>query len=375
MSRAVFQQNVKFALVEFSEAISKPVNTTLLKMTLTDDVEGKVLVCTNQLCPVSYTANGIQIGLLFDNTVIKGTFKIELADATAKPILNKDKTLPFLDYPLIVKEVHFEGSNPPTAVKVTKSIGTGAKSTIQTIRSTAAISITFARPMSSMALDRLVAEFMYLKLVDGPFLYYPDAFLKLISDSSMLPVDVPNLFSPGSPVSLGLTIHHDERCQVPATYQKQGYKCNILANYGSDLVVLAGYLLLGVLITVLLIWFMFRPKMASQKPEDWGWGRKLVNVLARSYGLKYFMAKMDGISLELLIFSALNIAKFIIYDSVGIAGLAISAAIVVYFLIYTGLLVKVSKDISSLRCQNPKPSESPDEQVSIFFRRHQGFFN
>ena len=369
LASGMYDPKSSTVMLMFSELITREVDTQQLKIYVKDEVGNTEIECTEATCVPTYVDNGFKVLLKFTETIIKGTFIIEWKSQTGTPIVNLLKTKVFKQYPIRVGGIRNQGTNPPASVKAAENAGQMSKSYFQTIRSTATLSTTFAFPMGSMSADKLVAEFTFLRLVEGPFLSYPAMILDALSSTGMLPIDIPNPTLPAFGLEMNDTFPTDG-CVPPQNYVSNNYTCNILANFGKDLVVLVAFLLLNIVISIGFICWIFKPKEKNEKPKTWL--RRSIDSFARSFGIKYFIAKVDGMSLQLLIFAVLNASNFTLANMLGVVGFSISCVLIFYYFIYIALLFKLVADVKKLRLAeqaeintSPTPVISPrDEKTS-----------
>ena len=341
------------AKMQFSESLYTDIDKSLLVLTVSDQVNNKVYTVDSDKYDVTCSDKILSISLRLDAEIIKGQLRVHLkaGNLTTYPIVNIDRKKGFIDYPMIFEGISVSGSKQ-SITQVTKAAGSGMQSTISTGRSIGSAISALAGSTTGAGLDKLVSEFTYMQLVGGPTLYYPDTLLSYISGSSMLPVSVGNPFKSFS--------KKDSECVPPGNYVKNSIDCNILTNYGEDMTIMLGTLTLNIVISVLcfslLSWTTLRNK---QKQETFAF--KMINIVYKTYGIKYFIAKMDGICLEVCIFAMLNLQRFKSNNLAALISIALSWMIVAYFVLYVVALIRLISVVKKTLKENAE-----DRQVTNY---------
>ena len=111
-------------------------------------------------------------------------------------------------------------------------------------RGAATIALASSQPGNSILLDKLAATFLYLKMVAGPSVFYPDLMLKNVISLGVFPFSLPN---PSS------VFESNDGCHVIDSLRLKDVECSILYNYGEDLFVLLYFLVLSSIIQLLPI--------------------------------------------------------------------------------------------------------------------------
>ena len=325
--------------LQFSEDLNTTVDKTLLILTVSDQVNNKVYTVDSDKYDASCSDKTLSISLRLDVEIIKGQLRIQLKtdNLITYPILNTDSKKGFIDYPVVVEDISVSGSKHGIT-QVTKSASSGMQSTVSTGRSVGSAISTVAGSTTGAGLDKLVSEFSYMQLVEGPNLYYPDTLLTYISGSSMLPASVGNPFKSFS--------KQDSDCTLPGKYIQNNINCNLLSNYGEDLTIMFGTLAINIAIS-LLCYSLLR-WTALRKINRKTYLARMVDFLYRNYGIKLFAVKMDGMSLEILVYAMINIPRTTADNRAGAVSIAVSWILITYFVLYVVALIKLIADVKKI---------------------------
>ena len=185
----------------------------------------------------------------------------------------------------------------------------------------------------SHVIDRHTAFFSYLKVLDGPYLIYPGYIINEMSSRTFFGFWISNPHKNWS---------SDPTCRPPRNYDDNGLRCNAFENYGQNINILWAALILSVtvyLVCKLMLKPLFSKAAASSANSDIKSKNKLniVETIDYNFGLRYFFLFMDGVSLELIGLSILNIVK-LRSQSGAAGGGALSFIILIYYICYYGLL-------------------------------------
>jgi len=382
---ASFVKEERAALLLFTESITLSSMTPLasaFSIDVFDLVDSRSYPCPiPSACSFTLHDSGITITLFFPGAnIIRGRLTIGLAPGiVSSPITSADGLRPFTDYPIVVEDIVLADTSTGTA-KTLSSFSETSSNIVEVGRSATQLVNTFSKPGAAVGLDRMVSELLYLRVVDGPNLFYPDLVLNSLAGSNILPFSIGNpLVDEGSPIRITsmklpeLNIDDAESCTLSKYFSANSVKCNIFLNFGEDLVTTAGILILNLLVslTFLLAWLK---KPSDYKPTSLC-GR-LFAIVGRSYGVKYFFTKIDGMSLEIMIYLVINGLNPDKSEAVLFAGFFVSWIVFAIYIGYAVLLVlfiekvrkelRVSKASDKEEASNPQKSPEPEksEQTS-----------
>jgi hypothetical protein len=190
-------------------------------------------------------------------------------------------------------------------------------------------------------LDRLIADYEYQALIGKQNLTYTRLLLDPALEVKLAPFELPGTDQETKEGYIERTLSQPN-CKVQYFYFRNGVKCGLFENYGSDFVTLLGFL--AVAIIVMLIGKFLRKKKyiddEMKEPFEDATIREIlkyqVNTLACkltiTFGLQFFFVKMEANAIKLLLFSLLNIYKM---DGTWQMSVGFSASIII--LIYYGV--------------------------------------
>ena len=325
--------------LQFSEDLNTTVDKTLLILTVSDQVNNKVYTVDSDKYDASCSDKTLSISLRLDVEIIKGQLRIQLKtdNLITYPILNTGSKKGFIDYPVVVEGISVSGSKQ-SITQVTKSASSGMQSTVSTGRSVGSAISTVAGSTTGAGLDKLVSEFSYMQLVEGPNLYYPDTLLTYISGSSMLPASVGNPFKSFS--------NQDSDCTLPGKYIQKNINCNLLSNYGEDLTIMFGTLAINIAISLLCYSLLRWTTLRKTKRKTYL--AKTIDFIYRNYGMKLFAVKLDGMSLEILVYAMISIPRTTADNRAGAVSIAVSWILITYFVLYVVALIKLIADVKKI---------------------------
>jgi hypothetical protein len=139
-------------------------------------------------------------------------------------------------FPIEIKDVVYNESSTKKAIT---SLAEGASATTNYAAIVANIVLIPFKGAMSVLLDYLLAEMLYLNLMNGPLLIYPSIILDALKDKNQ---PLPNIFQSW----IG-----GRDCSVLENYQRNGIACSIFDNFGSVILKLAIILLATTIITMI----------------------------------------------------------------------------------------------------------------------------
>ena len=361
---AVFSVISNTLLVKFDADIKSVASEELrhLELTLRDQETNTVQKCVLsdqkgavcQRVEAKYQ-NQILIKLNLKESVLKG--QLSLRDTSGNTIrsLQNEKTP---DYPIEAPFSFLVDSTSENlrGMVIGMQVALGAATSFMNV-----CMISFDGALS-IVLDRLLMDLVYLKLVNGPVLVYPSIVLSFLSFNPVFGIPIPNLFE---------TFLREPFCSPVGVYRRNGLGCSIYFNYGDNLVALI--LLLGCTLAVVpsISFFQRRRclgtnqvKPASNSELDKSNCKpshcaKLPQVLRTYYGLRFFVTKMEGLRMEVLLFCMVNLLSHPVEWVVAL-GTVLSCFIFAYYGIYSFFIFKKIKEIKA--CLS-KPLQLDSQQL------------
>ena len=274
-------------------------------ITVHDDVNNEDILCTQ--CSIKTVhPNGFSLEVKIDRSVLKGHLKIMSNDITMIRTSNLKKI--FKDFPIIIRDFYNERE---VLQKLKSSIDTSMDVT-SGLNGPASLLLMASSPAAATFIDRVGCTLLYLYLLRGPFVSYPD---KVLSNTFSLNIG-PLPFHLDKLLEAAIS-NRDRRRQQETV--KAGRKASLFATRGSSLILIGVTLVLVLIISEVCRLLIKRNKFT-----------KKCEFIRETYGLKYFLAKMDGIQLELFIFS-LHHLRFPSRSLEFILGAVLAAAIFLYY--------------------------------------------
>jgi hypothetical protein len=183
------------------------------------------------------------------------------------------------------------------------------------------------KPKGSMNFDLLISEFTYLRFIAGPWLYYPSLLTIQLSNTFILPF-------------LGLEPNAMDNCIPPMVFERNEADCKINFNQRGDIIIIGLVLIFSISISVFTKIFLTKqPPSNSLTPSTF------FEKLEASIGLSFFLAKMDALSLKLMIFAILTF--YTAHSSPSLLSLLIASLILLYYFLYAFLLIVFIRSLSS----------------------------
>jgi len=251
-----FDKLKKTAVIKFTAKFSAnpPVILKAENVSIYDEMTHKLIKCNASTCKLTIIEDTILISLQnLGANIHKGTLTLTKAFST-QSILSEDHTLAFNPaFPISVDNVFIWDPTDPSASTPDTTIETIARTAVMTasvVRSFGSIGNIAFNPSGSVNMDKMMSEFLYLKLVSGPFMYYPELIFKYTGGKTELFF---NTISPGDSLRIKIDGKIQDKyengqtsssCVVPKRYAEFAIQCSLIANYGGDLVALALYFLI-----------------------------------------------------------------------------------------------------------------------------------
>jgi hypothetical protein len=350
--------------------------------------------CKIQLTPFE---DGFKFKLAMSKQINKGKIVIT---PRRKSIIYGMNQKAVAQFPIEIKDVVY---NESSTKKAMTSLAEGASATTNYAAIVANIVLIPFKGAMSVLLDYLLAEMLYLNLMNGPLLIYPSIILDALKDKNQ---PLPNIFQSW----IG-----GRDCSVLDNFQRNGIACSIFDNFGSVILKLAIILLATTIITMITRAYFkkVQPELDAQEKEEakqkyldeaantnpkmegnglveqvknrdviQSGGKeqpmttvanekaldsdtptkiqdsaafKIMTLLATSFGMKFFVVQMEGLVLRIFRVSLVNL--FSEPNDVTLAiGAIICFLIVGYYACYGYYILQFAKE-ARLQLENldPKP--------------------
>ena len=178
-------------------------------------------------------------------------------------------------------------------------------------------------PAAATVIDRVGCTLLYLYLLDGPFVRYPENILSTTTKLNL------------GPLPFGLDKIFDSWLSNKQQLKRQdlvkkGIRATIFETKGSGLVICALSLVLVIIISEVCRLLIKRNKFT-----------KKCEFIRETFGIKFFLLKMDGIQLEMMIYSVHQLA-FASTHTFHLLGSVIAALILAYYFALAGFSFRLA---------------------------------
>jgi len=217
---------------------------------------------------------------------------------------------------------NYREARTPNRVWITTKVMWWALKITNTV---AKVFVMIVKTVPGFIIDRLDAGLNYLHSLGGNTVYYPIVIIQPFFMDSIFLANIP-----GNPSK---DYANDLSCRSLANFYAAGRQCSLLYNYGSKLVTLFFYLLLGLAVSGVCVLIFKKHKTSPLSPKT----LSLVTLVNDYFGVRYFVSLMDVVSAELLGDTIHNIFHGPKGGAVTL-GFIISLFIVYYYLTYAVML-------------------------------------
>lgn len=327
-----------------------------------DDEESGWHTCSISTCILSPIIEGFSIHFSFNFNILNATVEITWSDSQVKI---RDESGRFV-YPhtSIVRSELLLLSPSSNLIKSSKA----AAVTTQVLRTSVTLLSVASANAWYLKITNLLSNFMYLQLLSGPFLIYPNLFFSLLQHIPIFPLyfddPINGLASSGA-------------CRAPQSYDNRNITCSFVSNYYDNLL----SLLLVLLICTIITTTYHRVSLANRRkpsappsppspnsphaqqsphapPPQPSPLLSILTWLNRGYGLRFFTAQMMASSMEILTYVTVNVLSL-----PNSRGLVISCWICICAIGYYGVVGRsVTIVINRLRYVYSRPLQSNLEE-------------
>jgi len=334
-------------------------NYSQLRIQLTGDKDSQQLFESQSLFRLQRSDNLLKISISIQENVLRGTLTISRTTESFKLLSTGDNYFGFDSFPLTVDEVTIFGN--AATQRIFTGIG-GSVSVVSDSKTAVSAGLVISNPSIAMVLDKLFCDFSYLNLIGAQNTTYTTALFQYLRNSEDVPFVGDNPFE---------DFAKDDSCELDDILSTNEVDCSFLLNYGSDTVYL-----LGILCVNLLVWLcnkLFRKKLVRiRKSSKSAFVRAilkgLLSVLS-SFDTRYFIMKMDGNILEIIMFSVLHIERMRNNRQMWI-GLIAAGIFVVYYFVYNYMLYSYGKKLQSSMSKPSMTDTGSPSQASFRYTTH-----
>ena len=334
---------------------------------LTDDSQ-KVIQCKQKTCHATITKDTIIIDLQLGEDVYDA--QLHIIDASLR-FVDSDTNLLFTEFPIVINHITLLTDEAGSLKSVAQQISHSAAPS----RCIANIVLAGTNPAVSVLIDKIMSEFVYIELLNGPAMVFPDFILRHTFDKKYWPVDVSNPF-------LGFV--GNEVCEKPENLDKSHKGCSILINYGDDAHILGYTLAINIVISLIGygIYEWTRRKFSrfaspagaaildpriphssntalmaahnlfkSKEPPIWF---RSLNYIREFYGIKYFLMHAEGNALEMICFAFIHLGYALGPSAAGIVGSIFCGSLVLLHLVIAVLSSRAGRKLVSWLKRRPQ---------------------
>jgi hypothetical protein len=208
--------------------ISEPLTLDVVDLLTQTNYSCKDLGCTIQ----ALHSDGFTLAFDSKISMIKG--ELLIYQSADMHLVFQDSTT-WSDWPLRVPDISFILKDSVI------SISTSTAAALNTARLPLSLTMSFSAPSAASFLDSLFSTLILLKMVEGPYLGYPESVLSAIHEIKIIPIELGNPFRPW--------LDKNPKACLPSTQlAKHEVSCNILSNAGEQLLQIPALLILSIII-------------------------------------------------------------------------------------------------------------------------------
>ena len=359
---ASYTRSTNMATIAFNRSIMlliRPEDCSEHNLTLIDDVNTVTYSWRQLGCQiVDIKPNGFSIKFNSQYSITKG--RLIFKNNNCLRILVNDSGHEFDHFPIEIKDVTMGD------LSATAKAGRTSLEIANSMRTPLTLIAMAASPSSSMIMDNIFCQFLMLLMLAGPLIVKPNEILIATVSMNMIPFSFSNPFD---------SFDKQATCNLSEQFDRNDLSCSIFGNYGEDLIVLMVTLAINITSTVclgILICRRYRLRIKeienSIEPGLVTERQRLSNRLALVskindiLGIKYFMAKMEGIKFEILFYSMVNYSNSSTISTLAIGNM-IGIAVVAYYFVVVVLSVFMAAWIWENIPKAKKKFESRGEEV------------
>ncbi len=224
------------AYISFSKTIDIKLATDSHKnhtFTLKDMMNGiEIDAVLDKHIFVEVVKDGLVISFSQDLSLIEAELEIKKAGSQTAFIASDGREV-FDEYPITVSKIIPTSSSAKAAET--------AAVVMSSVTTTSVVVVMSASPPIAVILVKVLAHFFFIRLLNAPRLVYPSMILDATSDMNILPIPVKNYFKDWA---------DSYQCQVHQVFVKRELECNLLSNYGEDIIIIYSMLLVNLIITL-----------------------------------------------------------------------------------------------------------------------------
>lgn len=296
------------ATIKFSKSIAIE-SLSKLKAQLTDPWTGNNLTLKNGVnMTMTMERDSLIITLAINQARYMGSLIVEPVVKDDTPLktdeANQDVPKPFLFFPISVDSIFGYTS---TGTRVFNSLSQISYEATRFVRTIASFFLVPIGTTVAVLPAQLSSAVLYMKLVNGQAMMYPTMMFEYYVGDPQVPfVEFDNPFTDFTTSS---------NCTLPPRFFERELGCNILSNFGVGTLIIYATLAINIAIssanyvmyTVRINVHKTRNDMEKVDSIKATKGYKVLTWFTRYYGIRFFRIRLEGITIELLIYSMINV--------------------------------------------------------------------
>jgi hypothetical protein len=326
LARKSFQLTPYKARIYFNEEVQIDLNS--LTATLVDE-KGQKWSNSSDIGLAS-TSNSLEVSILVEENIKNAKLVIDKSASSQDGSITRldavkstsDPKRVFVQYPIEITKLNIINSKSTQAAAETL---TATVSSASSAKTGATVVLATSNPTLAVLLDKMFCDMIYMSLLGAQNQSYPLMIFGMMQGSPTLPIELPDWFSK----------MQDPACLPTQELVNNQVNCNYLSNYGPDSIQMLILLVANVLLSITAL---LMKRCLSRRSTLWTHNKTLVFIYStlQSLGLKFFILKMDGNSIEFIIYSLVNLRFYNRSQDPDYItlGLCCSIFILVLFLLY-----------------------------------------
>lgn len=295
------------ATIKFSKTVHVPSLSTLVSM-LSDPWTDTNMTLNDTNMVMRLQGDSIIINLKIDEARYMGQLIINPKKKDDTPLKTQEAKgevpKPFLDFPISVDSIFGYTS---TGTRVFNSMSQVSYEATRFVRTISTFILVSQGTLVSIMPAQLSSNILYLKLINGQAMMYPTMMFEYYNADPQLPiVSLTNPFE---------SMTSESNCTIPPRFFERELGCNILTNFGVGTIIIFATLAINIAISAAFyIVYTVRINVHKSREDEEKItelrktkGYKILYWMTKYYGIRFFRIRMEGIAIELVCYSMINI--------------------------------------------------------------------
>lgn len=299
---------------EYAETLENRVSFKNLVVTVFNQLTMKSFECSEEFCPKSVKGKELKVLLNFDVDLLEGSATLSLKEGVNTPIYSLSEETFFLEFPIKITALKKASSSIAGAKYFTFWTSYISASAFEIIRSTLLLALLPSQKILAFAADRILGDLTFFYILSGnDNLSVTQSTVENAALAKLLPG---NHLVPASPTT----------SSESTPFTKLAFK---LSRHFLDLAII---LIVGVLISSIANLMLKRVK-PSENPQL---KQTLLEWFRLNFGLTYWMAKLQAISLEMISLSLMTLRS---HSQSSVIALVYAVITLVFYGFYFDILL------------------------------------